>query len=234
MDKVIDDLLYENSKKAEDIMLEQLPLDENLNHTFSEKFKKKMDKLIKKEKRNPFVKKVILYSKKVAIVFLVVCIGCFTVTMSVDALRDKFFKKIIEIYEDFTSIHLSKNDDTINNSCTFSEPQYIPDGFKIKERINKNNGLCIVYQNSNTDKIRFQFNLVDENSIIIDTEDSNLEEITINGNTFQYIAKENFQQLVWYNNNFLNIIDIQTSNNISNNSSKINKLDILKIAKSIK
>ena len=63
------------------------------------------------KKRNPIINSIYTYSKKTAIVFLIVATGLFTLTMSVEAVRLKVINVITEIYEEFTSIMFSKEDE---------------------------------------------------------------------------------------------------------------------------
>ena len=55
--------------------------------------------------------------------------GLFTVSMSVDAVRLKVINVITEIYEEFTSIIFSKEDNSVNVDSKFKPalPNYIPE-----------------------------------------------------------------------------------------------------------
>jgi len=116
MDKYIinDDFLYKYMKGAENIILESLPKEEELSYKFSKRFKRKMNKLIRRENRTPFMKSFINHSKKVAVIFLIFVTIAFATTMSVEAYRVKFFEVVIEVWEEFTSM-IFKNNKNIND-----------------------------------------------------------------------------------------------------------------------
>ena len=50
---VNDEFLYAHMKSAENIILEKLPKEDDLSHKYSKKFKRKMNRLLKEEKRSP-------------------------------------------------------------------------------------------------------------------------------------------------------------------------------------
>ena len=99
-----DDFLYDHMENVENIILENLPKEDDLSHKFSKRFERKMKRLIRQERRTPFTKSFIKYSRKVAIIFLIVISITFTTIMSVEAYRVKFFEVVIEVWEEFTSI----------------------------------------------------------------------------------------------------------------------------------
>ena len=74
-----------------------------------------MNKLIRQEKRTPFMRSFINYSKRVAVIFLIFVTIAFATTMSVEAYRVKFFEIVTEVWEEFTSI-IFKSKDHINDN----------------------------------------------------------------------------------------------------------------------
>ena len=94
-----DDFLYKYIKSAENIMIDSLPKEEALSHNFSKRFQKKMNKLIREERRSPFIKTFVNYSRKVAIIFLIFISIAFATTMSVEAYRVRFFEVVIEVWD---------------------------------------------------------------------------------------------------------------------------------------
>ena len=69
------------------------------------------------------IKSIYSYSKKVAVTFLIITMGLFTVSMSVDAVRLKVINVITEIYEEFTSIIFSKSS-TVTARCPLCASLY--------------------------------------------------------------------------------------------------------------
>ncbi|HDA6215414.1 TPA: hypothetical protein O5M86_003534, partial [Clostridioides difficile] len=99
---ITDDMLRESIPIATKIIIDDLLSDDELNHVFSKGFERKMKKLIKQQKRSSLTNKIIFYSKQTAIVFLIVLASLLTITMSSEALRSRFFRLVIRVYEDLT------------------------------------------------------------------------------------------------------------------------------------
>ena len=78
-----------------------IPTDEDsIDFTFSEKFNKKMEKLIKSQRKSYYIL-INTVGKRVAILFVAI-ITLFTASMSVKAIREPVINFIIEVYESFT------------------------------------------------------------------------------------------------------------------------------------
>ena len=99
-----------------------IPLDENnIDITFSEKFNKKMEKLIKSQRKSYYIL-INTVGKRVAILFVAI-ITLFTASMSVKAIREPVINFIIEVYESFTKYFFEgetaeKIDINIISKCT--------------------------------------------------------------------------------------------------------------------
>ena len=127
------ELISENIKTLENKIINSLPKEEELSHDFSKKFQKKMNKLIRKEKRTPFMQSFISYGKRAAVVFLIVISISFVTTMSVEAYRVRFFQVITEVWEEFTSIIFKSEENTNDKILVPIIPEYVPEGFSILE-----------------------------------------------------------------------------------------------------
>lgn len=230
---ITDEMLYKSCKKLEQHLLDNLPNESDIEYEFSNKFKRKMSKLIKYEKRNPIINSIYTYSKKTAIVFLIVATGLFTLTMSVEAVRLKVINVITEIYEEFTSIIFSKEDNSVSVDSKFKPalPNYIPKGFKEIDKVESPIGLFIVYENDEYLQIRYSCDEISTNSIILDTEDAIVEDINVNGYDAKYIVKDNIQQLLWNDNTSSYLIDMESKSSQMINS---DKEELIKMVESIK
>ena len=108
---------------------------------------------------------------------------------------------------------------------------YIPKGFKEIDKVESPIGLFIVYENDEYLQIRYSCDEISNNSIILDTEDAQVEDININGYKAKYIVKNNIQQLVWNDSVSTYLIDMESKNiKMINND----KEELIKIAESIK
>lgn len=234
--EITDEMLYNSAPKAEEIILSKIPDDKDLNHKFSRRFEKKMNRLIKEEKRHPAINKLYLYTKRTAIIFIIVATGLLTVTFSVEALRTKFINMVIKIYEEYTSITLNKEDTENENSSQpipLKVPNYLGFGFNEVDRQVTPFLVFISYENSKQYTMTYEYSRITSESIL-DTENAEFEEINVNGYRGKYIVKDKSVTLFWNDNEFAYSIII-----VSNNTDKINfkedfRAEMIKIAKSIK
>ncbi|MCC0784078.1 DUF4367 domain-containing protein [Clostridioides sp. ES-S-0108-01] len=221
-------MLQESIPIATKIILDDLPSDDELNHVFSKSFERKMKKLIKQQKRSSFTSKIIFYSKRTSIIFLIVLASLFTVTMSSEALRTRLYELVIRVYEDLTSFVFSNKENIEIKNLKIKEPGYIPEGFKEVGRVDN---FMIVYENEKGIRIEYTSTEIDTNSIILDTEDAKVKDIFINGYKAKYIEKETFLQVFWNDNNFIYLLNVDYQNN---KDLELYKNILLKMAKSIK
>ncbi|HBF5457062.1 TPA: DUF4367 domain-containing protein [Clostridioides difficile] len=220
-------MLQESITIATRIILDDLPSNDELNHVFSKGFERKMKKLIKQQKRSSLTNKLIFYSKRTAIVFLIVLASLFTITMSSEALRSRFFELVIRVYEDLTSFVFSTNEED-NLSLKNKESEYIPKGFKEVDRVDD---FVITYKNDENIEIQYVTDKISSNSIILDTENAKVKDIFVNGYKAKYIRKGTFLQLFWNDNNFIYLLNVDYQNS---GESEFYEDILIKIAKSIK
>ncbi|HBF0442203.1 TPA: DUF4367 domain-containing protein [Clostridioides difficile] len=221
-------MLQENIPIATQIILDNLPSDDELNHVFSKGFERKMKKLIKQQKRSNITNKIIFYSKRTAIIFLIVLASLFTVTMSSEALRTRFFELVVKVYEDLTSFVFSTDAGVENENLKIIEPKYIPNEFKEIDRVDD---FIITYRNNKNIQIKYTFYEIGSDSIILDTENAKVESILINGNKAKYIEKGTSIQLFW---NDKNCIYLLSTDCYKENLLEKYKNEIIKMGKSIK
>lgn len=206
MDKyeITDELLFKYCSNVENFILEQIPDEEDIDYEYPKEFEKKIKKIIKEEKRGPFLNKIFSYTKKVSVVFIAFLISLFTITMSVDALRTKLFDMVKDVYEKFT-IYKFKIDENDNEKVNFLEKKsinYLPNGFKEVERAEYNNDIAITYYNGE-DYITLNYLLIENNNLYMDTENAKISKVKIGSYNADYIEKENKIRLVWQDENIL-------------------------------
>lgn len=217
-----DDFLYKYVKSAENIMIDSLPKEEELSHKFSNRFQRKMNKLIQQQKRSPFMKSFVNLGKRVAIIFLVIISIIFTTTMSVEAYRTKFFEVIKEVWEEFTSI-IFKNKENIDDVKFIPiNPTFIPDDFKIVDYEINSYEQFTYWENDNGMEIMFEQAKIMANAIITDTEGIEVEEKFIGEQKIIYFTNKNVNQIYWYDDNYTYTI-----------ISEYDKNELLKMAESI-
>lgn len=90
--KVTDEWLYEKMPIVDAAMVRQLEVCTQKKYVFSDKFRKRMKRLIQKEKYMYAEKQLKKITQKIAAAAVVMLVGALTVTMSVEAYRVRFFR----------------------------------------------------------------------------------------------------------------------------------------------
>lgn len=224
----IDKLLYENCPIVEELLLENLPKEEDIDYEFSRQFEKSMKRMIKEQKRGSLVSKFYKVSKIVAVI--VIAITLFSFPKSADALRFKLFEIIREVYEEF-SIHKyqGKNNKKIKN-INGVKPNYIPKGFEVIKETEEEEYILITYKN-NLEYIKYHCFEINNNRLYIDTENAKVTEVLINGIKADYIDKGLFQMISWEKDGYGYNLSVES---IDENYIKFDKQELIKIAESIK
>lgn len=224
MDKHIvdDDFLYKYMKSAENIIIESLPKEEDLSHRFSKRFERKMNKLIRQEKRTPFMRAFINYSKRVVVIILIFITIAFATTISVEAYRVKFFEIVTEVWEEFTSIIFRSKDYINNNQLIPAIPEYIPKGFSILEESTNDHRYRVIYISENNKEIFYEQRVLSYGEIILDTENIETETMEMANQTVTLFTSKGVNQVYWSNDSYSYTL-----------ISSINKDEVIKIVKSI-
>lgn len=231
MDKIdiTDELLYSCCPKVEKYIIDKIPNEEDIDYLYPKKFEKKIKKIIKQEDRPQFLNTVYVYTRKVAIVFIIITMGLFTLTMSVESLRIQFFNIIKEIHEEFT---IYKFNSKSNNDLEFKnmEPTYLPKGFEEIDREIMYDGILVMYSNG-VDLLTYNYFKVGDSNLYLDTENSKTTKILIGDIEGEYIEKEGDNTIVWEDSGYCNMITLEYIDKSHIN----NKYDeLIKIAKNIK
>ena len=110
----------------------QIPTDEDsIDFTFSEKFIKRMDKLIRAQRKS-YYKFINTAGKRAAVIFVAI-ITLFTASLSVKAIREPVVRFVKRVYETF--IHYSYEGDKTEKIEKEYIVTHLPDGFKQTDKI---------------------------------------------------------------------------------------------------
>ncbi len=199
MSQIIDDdFLYVHMSKAEENMIRRIPSEAGLRHKFSKRFERKMNALLKYERRSPFMRSFVQYSKQaVAVILIALSIGL-TVTMSVEAYRVRFFDFIIQELEELTSIVVGSDENADSDKLIPKESLYIPEGFEVIEQKISEYKQIITYANSNGTELVYIQRLLTQGETIIDTEGADIIETEFSGYNITIIENKGTHQLLWY------------------------------------
>lgn len=164
--------------EAEQISNAEFINTENKDITFSKEFERKMDKLIKKDKRIHFSTRQKITKGLIAAIIAIIV--AFTGLMSVSATRTPFIEFIKKVFPQFNEVTLSEKStppvERIETEYTLTD---LPKGFEIKEYQKDDLGVFTIWKNTIDDsEIIFSQEILDPN-LSIDTE-HNYKEIYIN------------------------------------------------------
>ena len=109
--KVTDEWLYEKMPIVDAAMVRQLEVCTQKKYVFSDKFRKRMKRLIQKEKYMYAEKQLKKITQKIAAAAVVMLVGALTVTMSVEAYRVRFFHTIKMVLDGNISIYSYESDE---------------------------------------------------------------------------------------------------------------------------
>ena len=129
-----------------------IPTDESsIDFTFSEKFIKRMDKLIKSQ-RKPYWNFISTVSRRAAVI-IVAIITLVTAAFSVKAIREPIIKFIKQVYESFT--HYSFDGDTVEIITKEYTITQMLDGYEQFDKLTSENTIATTYKNKLGDTIIF-------------------------------------------------------------------------------
>ncbi|MBN4051013.1 DUF4367 domain-containing protein [bacterium AH-315-L21] len=200
MDNLISEEVFSDIvKKAESIMLQQIPNINEQAHTFTNEFEDKMKLLSKIANRKMSWNGFMRYVKKSVIIFLIILVTSFATIMSVEALRVRFFEIITRTFEKYTYIEFEKtNLATVDDKeYIFYEPSYIPKGFKLIEHEIFHTTAILTYVNDYGDEIMFKQYPLEHTKMKIDTEGTTLNSITIRGSEGHYFKNKGLTTIMW-------------------------------------
>lgn len=188
-----------------------IPTDENsIQYTFSKKFNRRMEKLIKAQKK-VYWNLVSTTSKRVAIIFLAI-FTMFTAAFSVKAIREPIIEFIKQVYESFT--HYSFDGDTIE----FIEKEFsihqIPYGYEQIDKTTTDNSVVTIYKNELDYTIYFLQSTTDSHTgFFVDNESGDLYTETVNGINVDFKEWYDTKTAMWVNDGY--IFTINCTGNIS-------------------
>lgn len=209
--KITDEMLFDHAAEARNIWLKTLPADEDLPAaTFSKSFERKMRKLIRQQRRTPRANQTIRYIRHTAAAILLIAIFTFGGLMTVEAYREKVIDIVIEVFEEFTQYRFSSDTSEEVDTKQTELPQiqfgYIPEG--MQETANSTNpaeSLQITYEDDQNHF--FDLSVIQitngEYGTILDTEDSDYWEGTINGCEAYFNTKNGCSSIMWIDENIV-------------------------------
>ena len=170
-----------------------IPTDESsIDFTFSEKFIKRMDKLIQAQRKS-YYKFINTAAKRAAVIFAAI-ITLFTASLSVKAIREPVVKFIKQVYETF--IHYTFEGEIQPKIKKEFFIKTLPDGFIQHDKIESDLAITTIYVNDNN-TIKFTQQSTNNANHFFDNESGTLTKVTISGINVDIYESENIKHAVW-------------------------------------
>ena len=177
-DEFCEALRFYASKEFEDIPRD----DSEIDFEFSEKFNKKMEKLLKKVRYDST--HIVSWTARKIIVIAAALTIALAGMMSVSAIREPIVDFITETYQGFVEIFFKGDTSkTITHRYSFSK---LPDGFVETQKISEDRVNVVRFENTvSGDIIEFKQTVTEESSFFLDTDNGIVEEFEIDGKTIK-------------------------------------------------
>lgn len=202
----------------------------DIEREFSDKFDRKMEKLIKRAVHSKMYRRSVALGRQAAVVILTVFLFGFAVTMSVEAFREKLFSFIfIEREDGFWEWNFLYEEEADNEDVFLKKPEYIPQGYVLTdyshelpiwyERYEDEQGGIIMVDNQQ---------VLDGMTMIMDIGYEEEEQIVIQGHTVTLLTAygdSTCYVLFWFEKNMY--YQVYTTTDIS-------KEEVIKIAEGMK
>ncbi len=213
--------LKEALAKARDIRLHAINQLE-VEHEFSARFNQKMNQLIKAESKPYFPLLNTQWKRIVALLAVIIILGITTVAC-VPVLRNRFYKMIEDIYEKYSRISFEKTHEDHLDIGPFVEYGFteVPEGFELIEKIVQDYYVSVTYTSNGRDLV-FRQMLMEDSKFIINTEDSKLKVICLDGVERHYLDNEESRMIFWYDDQYVFVV-----------SGNIGESDIVSLAKNV-
>lgn len=200
--KIDDAFLYKYMPAAERILMAEIPPEEELDHKFSWRFRRKMNALLKYERRTPGERKFYFCMKVAFATIALILLVAFSSAMSVKAYRFRIIDFFVEVLEDLT-LYSAQEEKPTGEVADLIEPKYVPDGFEVTKRIEDNQGYLVWYENNVGEKIHYKQIALSAIGYYWDTETENARNIYIDKQKVSVIEEEGTLTAYWSDDTYV-------------------------------
>lgn len=168
--------------------------DNDVDFTFSKKFERKMEKLIKIQRKS-YWSLINTAAKRVAVI-IVAMITMVAASLSVKAIREPVLRFVKQIFETF--VHYSFEGDTVDTITKEYVITQLPDGFSQSNHIENDAMITTVYSNISGDTIEFtQMATSFSFGLFVDRENGEIRTQTIDDIEAEYIEHFGIKSVMW-------------------------------------
>lgn len=197
-DYLLELALEEQLENDEDMRHWEQLEQESPPHVFSERHKKRMQKIFRKARRVEFYKEHRKRMVRIAASFLVIiCASVVTVTQ-VEAFRVPLLYFFYQVKEKSTFFGVSTDSGAkLTKNFQEYEPTYQPEGFVVTEVHEEENKFFLKYENEKGNMYEYYY-FEKFKDFALDTEDAMVSDIDINGNKASIIKKGKETRIIMY------------------------------------
>ena len=182
MNEKLDQLLEEYGAAAGERWLEENMPAELPEHTFSQRFQRRMNKLLRRQRRSPGVRAALAYVWRAAVFVLVFVVLSFSVRMTVDAaFRKQVLRAVVQVFSDFTEFRYTSD---VGNDGKLGELEftYLPEGMIETDREQDTIEFYVHYESPDGKFIELSQILIEDGTEMLlglDTEGAEVTNLTV-------------------------------------------------------
>ena len=204
------------------LLCQYLPSQDELRSIpLSEKFQKRMERLIHQQKKF-YYHWINTAAKRVACILLLLALAATTVTFSVEALREPFLRFVVETFEKGSRL-IFPADSAEDQPIEPMLPAYIPDGFSLNLDMSDQFSVFLLYKNADGKEISFMQQSTNGTTIGLNTEGITPKKIMI---------LHTYEGLIFTHEEEANLT-FSTDEYVFNLTGTLSEEELLKIAESI-
>ena len=201
----LDGLLDRYAPEAGELWLSALP-EQAPEHEFSPKFRRKVEKLLRRQRRSPAVNSALRYGRRAAAFALVFLTLSFSCLMTVDAaFRERVIHAVVQVFPDFTEFVYTSDSSTVEEpgNLVFT---YLPEGMEEQAREQDELGFYVYMENLEGEFIELDQSLVENGTEMLlglDTENAKVTYFEVHGVDAVGIEKGLDHTIHWTEGNFV-------------------------------
>lgn len=201
----LDELLDRCAPEAGELWLSALP-EQAPEHEFSPKFRRKVEKLLRRQRRSPAVNAALRYGRRAAAFALVFLTLSFSCLMTVNAaFRERVIQAVVQVFQDFTEFVYTSDSSAVGKpgNLVFT---YLPEGMEVQVREQDELGFYVYMEDLEGEFIELDQSLVEnENSmtLLLDTENAVVTDFVIRGVSALGIEKGLDHTIHWTEGSFV-------------------------------
>ena len=201
----LDGLLDRYAPEAGELWLSALP-DPAPEHEFSPEFRRKVEKLLLRQRRSPAVNAALRYGRRAAAFALVFLTLSFSCLMTVNAaFRERVIHAVVQVFQDFTEFVYTSDSPAVEEpgNLVFT---YLPEGMEEQAREQDELGFYVYMENLEGEFIELDQSLVENGTEMLlglDTENAKVTYFEVHGVDAVGIEKGLDHTIHWTEGNFV-------------------------------